>query len=198
LASGTEAVLVKIGVISDTHIPAAGKEPPAEVVTAFGGVDLILHAGHAYVPSCIEWLERIAPVWSSDSWLEGSGESLTRNGRIQVMELEGHTVGMAHELILRSLPDDVLPGAIERSFPRDESLATAVEQIFGKPVDIVVFGYTHEAMVEVHDGVLFVNPGSPSLVRQQVRLGTVAILEVTPAGREARIIDLAGLAHAGA
>jgi hypothetical protein len=36
------------------------------------------------------------------------------------------------------------------------------------------------------------------LVRQQVRLGTVAILEVTPAGREARIIDLAGLAHAGA
>jgi len=188
---------VKIGIISDTHIPAAGKEPPAEVETAFEGVDLILHAGHAYVSSCIEWLERIAPVRSSESWVEGSGESLTRNGRVQVLELEGHTVGMAHELILTRLGDDVLPGAIARSFPRDESLAATLKQIFGKPVDIVVFGYTHEALVEVHDGVLLVNPGSPSLVRQQVRLGTVAILEVTPAGSEARIIDLAGLARAG-
>lgn len=189
---------MKIGVISDTHIPAAGPEPPAEVVTAFAGVDLILHAGHAYVPSCIEWLERIAPVRSSESWLEGSGESPTRNGQVQVLELEGHTVGMAHELILRSLGDDVLPGTIARGFPRDESLAAALEQIFGKPVDIVVFGYTHEAMVEVHDGVLLVNPGSPSLVRQQVRLGTVAILEVTATGRAARIIDLAELAQASA
>jgi putative phosphoesterase len=188
---------VKIGVISDTHIPAAGKEPPAEVATAFAGVDLILHAGHAYVPACIEWLERIAPVRSSESWVEGVGESLTRHGQLLLMELEGRTVGMAHELILRSLGDDVLPGAIARSFPRDESVAAAVEQIFGRPVDIVVFGYTHEAMVEEHDGVLLVNPGSPSLVRQQVRLGTVAILEVTPQGHEARIIDLAGLAHAG-
>ncbi len=47
---------MKIGVISDTHIPAAGPEPPAEVATAFAGVDLILHAGHAYVPACIAWL----------------------------------------------------------------------------------------------------------------------------------------------
>lgn len=188
---------MKIGVISDTHIPAAGPEPPAEVATAFAGVDLILHAGHAYVPACIAWLERIAPVRSSESWLDGSGESLTRNGQLQVLELEGHTVGMAHELILRSLGDDVLPGTIARRFPRDESLAAALAEIFGKPVDVVVFGYTHEALVEVHDGVLFVNPGSPSLVRQQVRLGTVAMLELTPVDKTARIIDLAELARTG-
>lgn len=189
---------MKIGVISDTHIPSAGPEPPAEVVTAFADVDLILHAGHVYVPACIEWLERIAPVWSTESWVEGTGENLTRNGRVLVMELEGHTVGMAHELILRSLGDDVLPGEIARRFPPGESLSAAFEEMFGKPVDIVVFGYTHEAMVEVHDGVLLVNPGSPSLVRQQVRLGTVAILDLTPEGSAARIIDLAALARAGA
>jgi uncharacterized protein len=198
VTSDVEVALVKIGIISDTHIPSAGEAPPAEVVTAFAGVDLILHAGHAYVPACIEWLERIAPVRSTESWVEGSGESLTRNGRVEMLELEGHTVGMAHELILTSLGDDVLPGAIERNFPRDESLGATLEQIFGRPVDIVVFGYTHEAMVEEHDGVLLVNPGSPSLVRQQVRLGTVAILDVTPGGRAARIIDLAALAHAEA
>ena len=160
---------------------------------AFQGVDLILHAGHAYVPSCLEWLGRIAPVTSTESWLEGTGETPTRNGRVEVMEFEGHTIGMAHELILRSLGDDVLPGSIGRSFPPGESLSEALQVIFGKAVDIVVFGYTHEAMVETHEGILLMNPGSPSLIGQQVRLGTVAILELTAKRREARIIDLAEL-----
>ena len=115
---------------------------------------------------------------STESWLEGAGETPTRNGVVQVMELEGHAVGMAHELILRSLGDDVLPGAIGRSKRAGESLSGALQVIFGRPVDIVVFGYTHEAMVETHGGILLVNPGSPSLVGQQVRLGTVAILEL--------------------
>ena len=112
---------------------------------------------------------------------------------IKVVEAENHTIGMCHELILKSLGDDVIPGAIGRAFPPGESLPDALQGIFGKPVDIVVFGYTHEALVETHQGVLFVNPGSPSLVRQNIRLGTVAILEITPQSRAARIIDLAAL-----
>jgi putative phosphoesterase len=184
---------VKIGVISDTHIPSSGPEPPAEVATAFAGVDLILHAGHVNVASCIEWLERIAPVRSTESWLEGAGELWTRNIRAEVMELAGHTVGMVHELILHSLADDVLPGTLAKYFPPEESLPDALAEIFGKPVDVVVFGYTHEAMVERHSGILFVNPGSPSLVGQQVRLGTVAILELDQSTAEARIVDLAAL-----
>ena len=184
---------MKIGVISDTHIPSAGPEPPVEVVSAFAGVDLILHAGHANVASCIEWLERIAPVRSTESWVEGSGENWTRNIRVEVMEVEGHTIGMLHELIIRSLADDVLPGSIEKYFPSEESLPDAITEIFGKPVDIVVFGYTHEAMVERHAGILLVNPGSPSLVGQQVKLGTVAILELDGERAEARIVTLDGL-----
>jgi putative phosphoesterase len=184
---------VRVGVISDTHIPSAGPEPPPEVVTAFEGVDLILHAGHVNVPSCIAWLERIAPVRSTESWVEGSGESWTRNVRLDVFEVESRTIGMAHELILESLPDDVLPGSIERYFPAGESLSEALAEIFGRPVDIVVFGYTHQAMVERHAGVLLVNPGSPSLVGQQVKLGTVAILDLDGEQTEARIVDLSTL-----
>lgn len=104
-----------------------------------------------------------------------------RTSTLQVFEFEGHRVGMTHELILKSLGDEVLPGAIDRYYPKNESIAQALEVIFGQPVDIVVFGYTHQAMLEEHDGVLLVNPGSPNLVRQEIGLGTVAILEVTPA-----------------
>jgi putative phosphoesterase len=184
---------MKIGLISDTHIPSMGAEPPSQVVQAFEGVDLILHAGHVDVASCIKWLERIAPVTATTSWLEGTGEALPRVNTIKLVEAENHTIGICHELILRSLGDDVIPGAIGRALPAEESLPDALQGIFGKPVDIVVFGYTHEAMVETHQGVLFVNPGSPSLVKQKPRLGTVAILEITPQSRSARIIDLAAL-----
>jgi putative phosphoesterase len=184
---------MKIGLIADTHIPSMGAEPPFQVVQAFAGVDRILHAGHVDIASCIEWLERIAPVTATTSWLVGTGEALPRMNTVKVVEAENHTIGLCHELILTSLGDDAIPGAIGRSFPREESLPEALEAIFGKPVDVVVFGYTHEAMVETHQGVLFVNPGSPSLVKQNIRLGTVAILEITPESRSARIIDLSAL-----
>jgi predicted phosphodiesterase len=48
-------------------------------------------------------------------------------------------------------------------------------------------------MVEEHDGILFVNPGSPTIPRNIMKLGQVAILDLTPGSREARIIDLATL-----
>ena len=38
---------MRIGVIADTHMPAARAELWDEVAVVFGGVDLILHAGEA-------------------------------------------------------------------------------------------------------------------------------------------------------
>jgi hypothetical protein len=116
---------MKIGLISDTHIPSMGSEPPSQVLRAFEGVDLILHAGHVEIASCIEWLERIAPVTATTSWLVGTGEALPRMNTVKVVEAENHTIGMCHELILTSLGDDVIPGAIGRSFPSGESLPIA-------------------------------------------------------------------------
>jgi predicted phosphodiesterase len=46
-------------------------------------------------------------------------------------------------------------------------------------------------MVEEHQGVLFVNPGSPTLPRNLMKLGNVALLELSPGERRATIIDLA-------
>ena len=51
---------MKIGLISDTHIPVATDRLWPEIYRAFEGVDLIRH-GDA-VPDVIDWLEEIAPV----------------------------------------------------------------------------------------------------------------------------------------
>ena len=182
---------MKIGVISDTHNPSVAKEPPPEVVKAFEGVDLILHAGDIYQPSCLDWLERIAPVKAVEL---GSAAHFSGDPRVaekQVIELEGYTIGMVHDLMLPGMEDEVRPGVIAKRFPSAMELPLSVNKFFGAPVDTVIFGHTHQAIVEEHQGILLLNPGSPSLPMQIQRLGQVAILELSPERREARIVNLA-------
>lgn len=196
LETATQAQMIKsnhmrIGLISDTHIPSYGKEPPSQVIEAFQDVDLILHAGDIYIESCIEWLERIAPVEVTTSWFSSNAEAAPRTGSSRVLEIGGYAIGLVHKLELTPMPEDVFPGRIAQDYPDVESLPAELEDFFGKPVDIVVFGYTHEALVETHQGILFVNPGSANMVKQIVKLGTVALLELTPEGPEAKLLELA-------
>lgn len=184
---------MKLGLISDTHMPGAMPEMPPQLVPAFAGVDLILHAGDIYGASCLDWLERIAPVmavevFSGSYW---SGDPRVAVGQ-RVLSLEGYAVGLTHMLTLRGMRDEVFPGAIPRDFA-STSLPDALQEAFGQRVDVVVFGDTHYDLVEEHQGVLLVNPGSATLPRHMRRLGTVAVLELTPQGRSARLIDLAKL-----
>ncbi|MBW2622762.1 MAG: metallophosphoesterase family protein, partial [Deltaproteobacteria bacterium] len=53
---------MKIGLISDTHIPEAGDSLPERVREVFSDVELILHAGDLHVLDVLDWLEQIAPV----------------------------------------------------------------------------------------------------------------------------------------
>ena len=184
---------MRIGILSDTHSPSTGKVPPPQVATAFEGVDLILHAGDIYTAGCLDWLEEIAPVLAVDhagtSYFAGDDRVVEK----RVVEAEGFRIGLMHEFMLPGLSGEVFPGAIASDFPAGRSIAQSLETVFGEPVDILVFGHTHYPLIEEHQGVLFVNPGSPSLPKHIRRLGTVAILEVEPSHREATLIDLTTL-----
>lgn len=191
---------MKIGLISDTHIPGGAQEVPPEVARAFEGVELILHAGNIYISSVLDWLEQIAPVKAAGSIhgdrverpnafsMEGQGDA--RIAMTHILAVEGHTIGMVNDLQMRGMNDELRPGIIEAHHLPDKSLPTMVEDFFGTAVDIVVFGRTQYALVEEHQGLLFVNPGSPTLPRQLRRLGNVAILDLTPERRDARVVDL--------
>lgn len=165
---------------------------PDQVHKAFAGVDLILHAGDIYTADCLDWLEQIAPVIA----VEVAPAPVIGDSRVEhqrVMTLEGYSVGMIHDLMVHKAVNEVVPGELERRFPAGESLPDALAAKFGTAVDTVVFGHTHYAMVEEHQGVLFVNPGSPTLPKQIRRLGTVAILELTPTSRQAHLVELSKL-----
>ena len=53
---------MRIGLVTDTHVPWEEKELPREVLKAFEGVDLILHGGDIYSHVVLDDLETIAPV----------------------------------------------------------------------------------------------------------------------------------------
>ncbi len=174
---------------------------PKEVARAFEGVDLILHAGGIHVPEVLDWLGRIAPVRAAGRVHMGHAErpepiSLEGLGDIRVaeqhvFELESQSIGMVNNLELDGFSDEIFPGVLGAHRSADGSLPKIVENFFGAPVDIVVFGRTLYAMVEEHQGILFINPGSPSLPKNLMKLGNVAIMDLTPERREARLVDLA-------
>ena len=161
---------MRIGLITDTHIPVVAKEIPERVTEIFQGVDLILHAGDIYELFVLDELEKIAPVLAAlgddDAW------SMMDDKRIEmkhVLELEGHTVWLMHE----------------RTY-----LFTLTEQQKKDAPDIVVYGHSHSAQVKQQNGVLFVGSGSPTFLNYLRKPGTVGILEINPEGAEASIIKL--------
>ncbi len=183
---------MRVGVISDTHTPSVGAEPPPEVAIAFQGVDVILHAGDIYLPSCLDWLEKIAPVYAvelgADDHFKGDPRVVNKT---RVLHLEGHTIGLTHDLLVPGMAQEITEySPLSKHFPPNADLSTALETVFGAAVDIVIFGHTHYAVVEEYQGILMVNPGSPSLPKQLRRLGQVAILELGPDHKSAEILEL--------
>lgn len=167
---------MRIGLISDTHIPQAAKFMPPQVKEAFQKVDLILHAGDIYLLSVLDELEQIAPVLAA----RGNGDTkLPPDPRIkesQVLTLEGMSLGMTH--------------SVEYPEPPWCTIEKAMEREFGGPVEIIVSGDTHVAIVESYKGILIINPGSPTLPNGMYQLGTVGLLEISSGRVEARIIQL--------
>jgi putative phosphoesterase len=155
---------VRIGLLADTHdevVPFAGVLDA--VGAALGDVGLILHCGDLTTTGVLDQLAALAPVVA----VRSAGDPPPAPPRLldgpHVLEVDGVVIGLVNHL-----------GGLEP------------EALFGRHVDVVVHGGTHEASVERRAGVLCVNPGSPTLA--DVR--TVAWLETDPVPA-AQVIELA-------
>jgi putative phosphoesterase len=169
--------LMRIGLLADTHIPEAREALPVEVINAFQGVDLILHAGDIYILSVLDDLECIAPVLAA-SGDDDYGVTLAdkRVKRIHMMELEGQTLWLGHERYF-------LQSHLMQNKSRQE------QGDRGNP-NIVVFGHEHRPTTEHIGDILYVNPGSPTYLDYRRGLGTVGILTIGSGRADVRILSL--------
>ena len=137
---------MKIGLISDTHVPNRISRIPSKVFEVFSDVDLIMHAGDLCELSVIHDLEEIAPVVAVQGNMDAfNGLNLSKS---KVTVAEDVRIGLNH--------GDIRPrGDTQQLYYMAKEL----------DVDIMVTGHTHVPMIEQVKDVLLVNPGSPSVPR---------------------------------
>lgn len=207
----TSVTARRIGLIGDDHNGEDdGSDLPAEVLEAFAGVDLILHLGHMGVRELLargvlDRLAAVAPVlavrdYSTDSdgqqfVTPADGDRVA--GLTRVVEAGGVRIGAVHSLVQPPGPSiPAAPGGIPELEAVD--VHDTLKQKFGGPVDVVAFASTHRAVAAVKDGVLFVNPGSPTYPKGPGRVpgetpGTVGILELAGGAATFELVELSGL-----
>jgi uncharacterized protein len=141
---------MRIGVVSDTHLPRFGRSLPEALVVELRGVrvERLIHCGDWTAPFVVELLEEIAPV-DGVAGNNDPPEFAARFGYAPVVELEGVRVGPAQI---------TTPERARLAFARQPDLAA------------ICFGHSHiPSVTRIAGGTLLVNPGSPTDKRRQPR-----------------------------
>ncbi len=183
---------MKIGIISDTHSAGSGRDLPDQVLRALHGVDLILHCGDLECLGVLDYLETVAPVLA----VRGYEDPMERGGRLayatRVVRAGALSIGMIHDIQWPGPKVATTGDGTGLVLPEGEAAET-LRKKFGQPVDVVLFGDTHEELICCWDGILLVNPGSttyPGSRHPRGSLGTIGILEIDGEEATARIINL--------
>ncbi|MDD5037863.1 MAG: YfcE family phosphodiesterase [Dehalococcoidales bacterium] len=167
-----------IGLLSDTHICEVARSasistlsapvlPIQKIKDVFCGVDLIMHAGDIYTIPTLDELEQIAPVLAAEG--DDDPVDVCRDRRVKrkhIITVEGVTIGLAHQYAIWywNKPE--------------------------KPLDVIVYGHTHQSDLQTFQGILQINPGSPTFPHYKFQPGTVGLLTVNSGKAEAKIIQL--------
>jgi len=169
---------MRIGLLADTHIPDVQEAIPAELIKAFQGVDLILHAGDIYSPSVLDDLEGVAPVLAArgdDDYLSELTDERVREKH--VLKLEEQTMWLIHDrayYFTSSWWKSRMPSEQDRN----------------EIPDIVIFGHEHRTVVQRLDDILYISPGSPTFLGYRLGLGTVGILDINSGNADIQILQL--------
>lgn len=148
---------MKVGIISDTHVPTSVPALPPAVFELFQDVDLILHAGDIVERSVLEELGTLAPVEAVAGNMDGA-EIQAMLPQKKVMSLGKFTVGLIH-------------GKYKIDVQRE-----MIRKEFGD-IDLIVYGHSHAPYWGEENGIHFLNPGSPT-DKRYAPYNSVAILEV--------------------
>lgn len=135
---------MRIVATADTHMPKRAKTLPTALRAALENADSIIHAGDITKPDILDVMAAFASVTAvagnaDDAALRAAlGErQILRAGRFRIGVCHGHGV-------------------------KGKTLDRALAAFDGQHVDAVVFGHSHIPYLGMHNGVLALNPGSPT------------------------------------
>ncbi|MHA1650815.1 MAG: metallophosphoesterase family protein [Candidatus Helarchaeota archaeon] len=157
---------IKIGVLSDTHIPTRASNLPEEIFEIFQNVQYIIHAGDYVSLSVIEELEKIAPVIGCHGNMDPY-DLKNQLPRIATLEVEENIIKIIHDLSGRSQLKKLQKSG---------------------PVDIIIHGHTHRMSVEKLESVLILNPGSAT--NSFLTPDSVGLLYLAPNDVDYELIEL--------
>ncbi len=149
--------MIKIGVISDTHMRGPDDDLFRLAQRQFADVSMILHAGdlvHLSVLDAFHDKEVVAVCGN----MCGPSSSQVLSAKQEIV-VEEARIGLIHGWGSRE-------GLENRIFPEFED------------VDAIVYGHTHTPANHLKDGVLMFNPGAWSSWSMGRRAGSVGILTV--------------------
>ena len=151
-------------VLADTHIPRRAKGLPDGLTPYLERADLILHAGDLLVEDILYELEAYAPVRAVRGNVDGRDVTLPETLEFEFGDVPG---AMIHD----SGPKQGRRNRMRRRFP---------------DARVVVFGHSHIPLLEDEDGLMLLNPGSPTDRRRQPD-HTFALLHLEDGGVRAEI-----------
>lgn len=167
---------LRIGLISDTHMPRRWRTLPPAVFDLFQDVNLILHAGDVGKLGVLNQLSAIAPVIA----VHGNDEELEAVEALpylQTIVLNRHRLVMCHSHYpdRQEELDSRKDGSLHPKFKRLAKIAQAHE------ASLMFFGHWHIPILVEMDDILLINAGALASGNYMTRqcIQTVAILELT-------------------
>lgn len=179
---------MRIGLVSDTHVPQRCRRLPPALFDALAGVDMILHAGDVGELAVLDQLGAIAPaagVFGNDD----SAEARRTLPYQLVVSAAGRRVLLWHG----HFEDRTEEAASRAGDAFEPKLARIAAQAQAAGAQIAVFGHWHIPLVRRMDGVLLVNPGavaSGNEVTRQLRQTAALMTVAEGADPEVTHIDL--------
>ncbi|MFP4343646.1 MAG: metallophosphoesterase family protein [Anaerolineales bacterium] len=159
---------MRIGLLSDTHVPYRAPEIPASVLRALSGVDLILHAGDVDEPWALEPLKAVAPVYAvrgNYHLLERSDAGASLPESVE-LEREGFCIALDHGHRIGSMSFFWKAVTLLRNLvgywefaAYDAAIARSLLARFPR-AHVIVFGHTHRFYQAWWGETLLINPGA--------------------------------------
>ncbi|MFT9493709.1 metallophosphoesterase family protein [Anaerosolibacter sp.] len=148
---------MRIAVLSDTHLKNHKLDLPQIVVEILKNMDGIIHCGDMKEEGLLDLLEAYGPVYA----VHGNGDNEALRAKLKerlVIHLGDYKIGIVH-------------GHGEKGKTSDR----AFEAFEDMEVDIILYGHSHQPLLQTKKGILMVNPGSQTAKRREKKHSMVIL-----------------------